>query len=146
MSRAFMKEGDAPEPRCPTCQTPGESVGPSTLEAQLSPQDRKALGDRAYYCASPSCPTAYFSAWDAVVPLDRLKTRSWPKDPSAVLCSCFGLKAEDIVSDALSGKKARVQEIREEADAPDARCPRLSPDGRSCVAHVMRLFRENFQA
>lgn len=141
-----MKEGETPEPRCPACQTAGELVAPLTLDAQLSPEDRKAIGDRVYYCPNPSCPTGYFSAWDAVVPLARLRSRSWPKDPNAPLCPCFNLKAEDIVADAQSGRKNRVQEIREEADAPDARCPKLCPDGRSCVPQVMRLFRENFGA
>ena len=63
---------------------------------------------------------------------------------SAPLCPCFGLTSADIVEDARAGQKTRIQEIREEADAPDARCPKLSPDGRSCAAHAMRLFRENF--
>lgn len=141
-----MKEGEAPDPRCPSCQSPGEAVGIVTLDAQLSPDDRKAIGDRAFYCPSPSCPTAYFSAWDAVVPLSRLRSRSWPKDPDAPLCPCFGLTVADIVNDARAGRKNRVLEIREEADAPDARCPSLAPDGKSCSAQVMRLFRENFVA
>jgi hypothetical protein len=146
MSRAFIKEGDAPEPRCPSCGTQGEAVGPATLDAQLSPADRKALGDRAYYCANPGCSTAYFSAWDAVIPQNRLKSRAWPKDPQAPICPCFGLSAADVIADARAGRKNRVLEIREEADAPDARCPGLAPDGRSCMTSVMRLFRENFQA
>jgi len=141
-----MKEGETPDPRCPSCQTLGEPVGAVTLGAQLSAEDRAALGERAYYCSNPACPIAYFSAWDATVPVIRLKSRSWPKDPDAPLCPCFGLTAADIVADARSGRKNRVLEIREEADAPDSRCPGLSPDGRSCMAQVMRLFRENFQA
>lgn len=141
-----MKEGEAPDPRCPSCQAPGDLVAPATLDAQLSPDDRRALGDRAYYCPGPSCPTAYFSAWDATVPLARLRSRTWPKDPDSPICPCFGLKESDIVDDARSGRKNRVLEIREEADAPDARCPGLCPDGRSCVTLVMRIFRENFSA
>lgn len=144
MSRAFMKEGEAPEPRCPSCGGAGDAVAPATLDAQLGPEDRKALGDRAYYCAGPACPTAYFSAWDAVVPQDRLKSRAWPKDPEAPVCPCFGLTPADIIEDARSGRRSRILEVREESDAPDSRCPRLAPDGRSCVARVMRLFRENF--
>ena len=146
MSRAFIKEGEAPDPACPSCGTPGEPVGAATLEAQLPPEDRKALGDRAYYCGNPACPTGYFSAWDAAVPLERLKSRAWPKDPQAPICPCFGLRPADIIDDARAGKKSRVLEIREESDAPDSRCPRLSPDGRCCVAQVMRLFREHFTA
>lgn len=144
MSRAFMKEGETPEPRCPSCGALGETVGPATLEAQLSPSDRKSLGDRAYYCASPSCSVGYYNAWGGVVSIDRLKSRAWPKDPNAPLCPCFGLKASDVVDDARAGRKGRVLEIREEADAPDPRCVGLSPDGRCCVAQVMRLFRESF--
>ena len=146
MSRAFMKEGEAPEPACPSCGTPGEPVGPATLDAQLTPKDRKALPDRANYCATPSCRIGYFTGLGATVPVDRLRSRTWPKDPGAPLCPCFGLTSADIVEDAQAGKKTRIQEIREEADAPDARCPKLSPDGRSCAAAAMRLFRENFPA
>ncbi len=146
MSRAFMKEGDAPDPRCPSCGSSGEAVGGVTLEAQLLPADRKVLGDRAYYCPNPSCRTAYFSAWEAVVPEDRLKSRAWPKDPDAPICPCFSLKPTDVVEDARAGRKSRVLEIREESDAPDPRCLRLAPDGRCCMPQVMRLFRENFEA
>ena len=141
-----MKEGEAPEPRCPSCGSPGEAVGPATLEAQLSPEDRKALGDRAYYCAHPSCAAGYYSAWDAVIPLARLRSRAWPKDPSAPLCPCFGLRDADLIEDARSGRKNRVLEIREESDAPDPRCPRTAPDGRCCMPLAMRIFREHFVA
>jgi hypothetical protein len=144
MSRAFMKEGEAPEPACPSCGAPGEPVGPLTLDAQLAPQDRRTLGDRAFYCASSSCPVGYFTGLGATVPADRLRNRTWPKEAGATLCPCFGLTPSDLVEDARAGKKSRIQEIREEADAPDSRCPKLSPDGKSCATHAMRLFRENF--
>lgn len=141
-----MKEGEAPEPACPSCGTPGEPVGAQTLDAQVPTAHRGLLGDKAYYCATPTCRTGYYNGWGSTFPAEKIQNPKFPKNPDAPLCPCFMLSAADLIADAREGIKTRIQEIREEADAPDARCPKLSPDGRSCAAHAMRLFRENFTA
>ena len=144
MSRAFMKEGETPDPSCPGCGGQGEPVGAPTLDAQVPALMRGLLGDKAYYCATPTCPTGYFTGWGSTFPAGKLQNPSYPKNPDAPLCLCFCLSAEDLIADAREGNKSRIQEIREEADAPDSRCPKLSPDGRSCAPRAMQLFRENF--
>jgi hypothetical protein len=146
MSRAFMKEGEAPEPRCPSCGTLGETVGAVTLEQHATPEDHEAIGDRALYCPNPACTTAYFNTWGVVVPQDRIKGGTYPKDRQAPICPCTGLRAGDVVSDARAGRKDRIKDLREKSEGPDSRCILLCPDGKSCVTRVMRLFRETFEA
>src|SRR6185436_19237031 len=122
MSRAFMKDPEPGEPRCPVCGGLGEPVGPATLDAHVSGAPRTALGGSAFYCAAPSCRTAYFSAWGAVVSADQLARAAWPKDPEAPVCACFGIKAADVISDAREGRKDRIKELVERSKGPDARC------------------------
>lgn len=146
MSRAFMKEGENPDPRCPSCDAAGDPVGTVTLDGQVPAPLRSLLGDKAYYCPTPTCRVGYFNGWGSTLPAEKLQGPAYPKNPDAPLCLCFGLSAADLIADAREGKKARIQEIREEADAPDARCPRFMPDGKTCATRAMQLFRENFPA
>jgi hypothetical protein len=146
MSRAFMKDPEPGDPRCPGCGGLGEPVGSATLDAHVSGAPRTALGGSAFYCAAPSCPTAYFNAWGAVVSADQLARAAWPKDPEAPICSCFGIKAADVISDAREGRKDRIKELVERSKGPDARCTTSAPGGACCVPNVLRLFRETFDA
>ena len=141
MSRAFVKEPDPGELRCPGCGGPGDPVGLPTLEALLSEEDRRALGASAFYCGNPACANGYFAAWGATVPGVRLKAAAYPKDPDAPICPCTGLRAEEVVADAREGRKDRVRALK---DRPESECARRCPDGKSCVARVFGLFRENF--
>jgi hypothetical protein len=145
MSRAFMKEGEAPEPRCPSCDTKGDEVGPTTLDAHVPAEFRTALGDRAYYCVNSACRTAYFNGWGTVVPADKIRTSAYPKDPNGPLCSCFGVGAEEIETEARQGKKDKIRTLKVRAEGPDARCAERSPDGQSCLPRALRLFREAFE-
>ena len=141
-----MKDPETGEPRCPGCGGLGDPVGAATLEAHVPAALRPPLGASAFYCAAPSCRTGYFNAWGASVPADRLTGSAWPKDPEGPICPCFGMNAEDVLSDAREGRKERVKELRERSMGPDARCAASAPDGLCCVARVLRLFREAFEA
>ena len=144
MSRAFIRDPEPGEPLCPGCGTPGDEVGPPTLEAQLSEADRSALGKGASYCVNPACPTAYFDAWGASVAAARLRSTAWPKDPEGPICPCFGLAAAEVEADARDGKKERVRALVDRSKGPEARCAERCPDGRPCIPRVLRLFREAF--
>ncbi|HZE98097.1 MAG TPA: hypothetical protein VE981_13790 [Planctomycetota bacterium] len=144
MSRAFMKEGEQPEPRCPSCGTLGDAVGPATLAAHVAPELRAPLGDKAYYCVNSACATAYFNGWGTTVGVARMSGPSYPKDPDAPLCPCFGVGVEEIVDEARAGKKDRIRSLKERAEGPEARCSERSPDGRCCLPRALQLFRENF--
>ena len=144
MSRAFLREPEPGDPVCPGCGAAGESVGLPTLAAQLPADLRTPLGEAAFYCAGPACPTAYYNAWGAAVPAVRLSSPAYPKDPAGPVCPCFGITAADIVADAKAGRKERVRNLAERAQGPDARCTERCPDGRPCTPRVLRLFRESF--
>jgi hypothetical protein len=146
MSRAFVRDPDPAEPRCPACGALGDPVGPATLEAQLPPELRATLGGPAFYCGSGDCRIAYFTAWGATADVDRLPSAVYPKDPDGPICPCFGLKAADVVADARDGRKDRVKDLVERSKGPDARCLERCPDGRPCLPRVLRLFRESFEA
>jgi hypothetical protein len=146
MSRAFVKDPEPGEPRCPGCGTPGDPVGAAVLEAHLPPDARAKLGNGASYCAGADCPVAYFDAWGVSVPRTSMTGTAWPKDPDGPACPCTGLRAADVVADAREGRKDRVKALLEKSSGPDARCGTLCPDGRPCVARVFRLFREAFEA
>lgn len=146
MSRAFIREPEPAEPRCPGCGALGDSVGRVTLEAHLPPDACSAIGDSAFYCVNSDCQTAYFNGWGTAVSSDRLTATAYPKDPGGPICSCFGITAADIRDDAREGHKERVRDLLERSRDPNARCVERSPDGRSCISRVLRLFRETFEA
>ncbi|MBI3858575.1 MAG: hypothetical protein HY293_23055 [Planctomycetes bacterium] len=146
MSRAFVREPEPGEPRCPGCGAFGAPVGAATLETHLPAAARSTLAGAAYYCAAAGCKTAYFNAWGTAVSADQLSGPAWPKDPEAPICPCFGMKAADVIADASDGRKDRVKELVERSRGPEARCAQSCPDGASCVPAVLRLFRERFQA
>jgi hypothetical protein len=146
MSRAFMKDPEPGEPRCPGCGGLGDPVAAPTLEAHLSPAVRTPLGGSAFYCAAPSCRTGYFNAWGAAAPADQLSGTAWPKDPEGPICPCFGLKAADVLADARDGRKDRMKDLVDRSRGPEARCVTSAPDGVCCVPKVLRLFRETFEA
>lgn len=146
MSRAFIKDPEPGEPRCPGCGGLGDPVTPPTLEEHLPTADREPLGAAAFYCPDPRCRTAYYNAWAAAVPVERLKGPAWPKDPEAPICPCFGVRAADVLADARDGRKDRVKELVEKSKGPEARCLRACPDGVPCIPRVLRLFRETFEA
>ena len=144
MSRAFIKESEQADPRCPGCGALGEQVGASTLQAHLPADACVTVGDKAFYCVNSECPVAYFNAWGVSVPRDRMKGTAFPKDPAAPICSCFGLTASDVVADAREGRKDRVKNLVERAKGPEAKCVETNPAGQPCVTRVLQLFRENF--
>lgn len=140
MNKAFVKEPEAGEPRCPSCGGPGPSVGQETLAAWLCDAPRTTLPKGGYFCSNPGCDVAYFDAWEATVPVDRLRAPCWPKDPEAPVCGCFGLLAETIEEEAAVNEVALIREHLARAESDDAACATKSPTGRSCVAEVRRLF------
>jgi hypothetical protein len=146
MSRAFVKDPEPGEPRCPACGALGEPVGAPTLEAQLPPDARAPLGGAAWYCENPACPTAYFNAWGVSVPEAQLRSSTYPKNPERPICPCFGVSAADVLVDARQGRKDRVKDLVERSKGPEAKCVERCPDGKSCMTRVLRLFREAFEA
>jgi len=146
MSRAFVREPESGEPRCPACGGLGEAVGQTTLKAHLPPDACSSLGEKAFYCDNPACPTAYFNGWGTSVPRERMTATAYPKDAAGPICPCFGIQAADVALDARDGRRERVRSLVERSRGPEARCTERCPDGKPCVPRVLRLFRETFEA
>ena len=146
MSRAFIREQEQGEPRCPECKALGKSVGRPTLEAHLPPEKCPTWAESAFYCVNSGCPIAYFSDWGSSVPSDLLTRTAYPKDPAGPICPCFDITVDDVMKDAREGRKERVRELMERSQGPEARCTERSPEGLCCMPRVLRVFREAFQA
>jgi hypothetical protein len=141
MNKAFCREPDADlPPRCPRCGGEGVAVGPETLAAHVDPAAADSLGGAAWWCATDTCPIAYFDALERVVEVGRARDLYWPKDPTAPLCCCHGLTVDDVDDDLAAGTPARVREVVRQASSPGAACATRSPDGRPCVARLQRYW------
>ncbi len=144
MNKAFVREPDDQDPRCPGCGGRGRAVDRSVLEGQVGAAAAATLAGSAFYCAGPDCGVGYFDAWEGRVGAALIARPQWPKDPAAPVCPCQGLGAGEIEEDAKAGRRERVRAILALAAAPDARCRELTCDGDSCAAEVRRLFLRHF--
>ncbi len=140
MNKAFVREPDATDVRCPRCGSAGTTALRAAFEANVPPQARRALAATTYFCATPSCPVAYFDAFEATVLSDDLNHPVYPKDPRAPLCACFGLTIDDVEADVADGTPTRIRDLLAKSKSPEARCEELSPTGRSCIPDVQRCY------
>lgn len=140
MNKAFTREPDAADARCPRCGSPGAPVYRETLEAHLTPEARAHLNDLAFFCPFPRCDVVYFDLFDRVVEVSAVGTPVYPKNPDAPLCACFGLTCDDVEQDLREGGVTRTRACVEKAKSPAARCSVLSPSGQSCIAEVQRYY------
>jgi hypothetical protein len=143
MNKAFVKEQDSTEGRCPRCGSPGVEVYRTTLEAHLTPHQLENLTDSAFFCGQPRCPVVYFDLFDRVVEESAVRTPVYPKNPSAPLCACFGLTCEDVEQDIQEGVVTRTRGCVERAKTTAAHCSTASPSGQSCVAEVQRYYMQH---
>ena len=145
MNKAFVREQDSTEGRCPKCGSPGTVVFQETLQAHLPSEALENLTDSAFFCAQPRCSVVYFDLFDRVIEESAVKTPVYPKNPEAPLCACFGLTCEDVEQDIREGVVTRTRACVERArvqqtGALEARCAIASPSGQSCVAEVQRYY------
>jgi hypothetical protein len=140
MNKAFVREPDATDVLCPRCGAAGMTVLRSAFDTHVPPEARRGLAASTYFCPTPTCPVAYFDAFEATVLAGALTQPVFPKDPTAPLCACFGLTAEDVAADVADGTPGRIRELLAKSKGPDARCEELSATGRSCIPDVQRCY------
>jgi hypothetical protein len=140
MNKAFVRDAEPTVDRCPRCGSIGQPVGAVTLDAFIRGEDRSQLGETASFCPSETCPVAYFDAFERLVTQSQLAKPSFPKDPDAPICGCFGLTREDIEEDVREGVATRTRALLERAKSSEAHCSQMSPNGQSCVPAVQRYF------
>ena len=147
MNKAFVCDPEPRDPHCPEpggCGSPGIPVTEETLRAQLPETAPRQLEGTAYYCPNPGCDVAYFDAWGTTLGLGLLARPAYPKPPTAPLCNCFGISAEEIIEEAERGCRDRIRELVAAGECASAACARRTPSGRSCVTEARRLFMAHF--
>jgi len=140
MNKAFVREPDDVEPRCPQCGTPGEKVSRDTLLAHLQPSAVDILGTSAFWCPTSTCDVAYFDGMEQRTTIANLKQPLYPKDPRANLCPCFGFTLDDIDEDIADGVPRRIRELLAKSKTAAAHCPTASANGKCCIPEVQRQY------
>lgn len=140
MNKAFVRESDATDVLCPECGAVGEPVPRVTLAAQLNEALSARLLDSALFCPTPTCPVAYFDAFEGKVSANELPSAIYPKDPAAPICSCFGFTTDDIETDLTEGTPRRIRELLAKSKSAEAHCLTASPTGRTCMPEVQRYY------
>jgi hypothetical protein len=140
MNKAFVREPDNTADYCPRCGSKGEPVEGETLRAFLTDEQRRAVTESANFCPSPKCEVVYFDNFERAVLAADIQRPVYPKDPTAPICSCFGLTREDIERDVQEGVTTRVKAILEKAKSPAARCRQMAASGKPCIAYVQKYY------
>src|SRR5690242_18281917 len=108
MNKAFVREPDEPDPRCPACGVLGVATPRPVVAAHLPLDATATLSENGFYCANPRCDVAYYDASGASVDRKFLRGGTFPKDVNAPVCPCTGLSAEQVERDARAGQRDRV--------------------------------------
>jgi hypothetical protein len=140
MNKAFVREPDTTDVLCPRCGAAGVAALRAAFETNVPPEARRSLAASTYFCSTPSCPVAYFDAFEATILTNALAHPVYPKDPRAPLCACFGLTIDDVEADIAEGTPTRIRALLAKSKSPEAHCEDLSPTGRSCIADVQRYY------
>jgi hypothetical protein len=140
MNKAFVREADSDDVRCPRCGSMGEAVDEATVRALVKPEVADRLAQSASYCVLPVCEVVYFDAFERVVTIDELMHPVYPKDPDAPICPCFGATTEMIEEDLAEGGVQRTRKLVEQSKSPAAQCLTHSVNGKSCAAEVQRYY------
>ncbi len=140
MNKAFVRESDSTEIRCPRCGAIGDEALRSAVESLVPAEARRSLSAAACFCPTPVCEVAYFDAFEAVVLTDQLQRPVYPKDPAAPMCPCFGLTTEDVEADIAEGVPSRIRALYQRSKTDEARCFERSPTGHCCLPEVQKLY------
>ena len=121
MNKAFVREPEPAEPRCPAhegCDGIGTPVTRMTLLAHLPEDNAQSFAESSYYCGNPNCQIVYFDAWGTTVLKTALRSLAYPKSPTAPVCPCFGITAQEIREDGGGGKLPTTRLGRGAPNAP----------------------------
>ncbi len=136
MNKAFLREPEQSDSRCPACESVGHFVGPLTLNARLPPDVRRKLAESAYFCPNGRCAVVYYDDFASVVKRDLVTGPIPTKDIDAPLCACFGVTRADIEADVEQGVVTRTRAAVLQAQSDAAHCATLAPNGRTCAPEL----------
>lgn len=147
MNKAFLKEPEPGEPRCPLpdgCDGLGVAVPGDAVAVHLRSDLRTRLAGVVYYCDAPDCGVAYFDRLGESIPAAELSVRAYPKHPGGPLCGCLDVGAEELIEAAGRGSRELIQRLVKHAASGAARCTATMPAGTSCEENARRLFLRHF--
>ena len=140
MNKAFVREPDSTNERCPDCGSHGRTVGSTVLDKYVRTESRESLGETASFCTNAKCDIVYFDVFERCIRTAQMIHSVYPKDRSAPICACFQLKESDIDLDLEEGLPTRVRQLLAQSESPEARCEDLAADGHSCVSEVQKYY------
>jgi hypothetical protein len=140
MNKAFVKDHEPINDRCPLCGSIGRTVPHEALVAHVMGDIAGHVSEPALFCPLPSCDVVYFDQFGRRVSPEMIKRPIYPKDDEAPICACFGLTREQIEQDCDEGVVTRCRGLVAKSKSSEARCSELAPDGRSCVPEMQRYY------
>jgi hypothetical protein len=140
MNKAFVKEQEVLEDRCPLCNTTGRPVSREALEHHVETSTLGRVAQPALFCSNPKCESVYFDQFGRTIPLELVRRPIYPMDPDAPICACFGLTRDDVELDVAEGVVSRCRELVAKSKTADARCSVLAADGHCCVPEMQRYY------
>ncbi len=140
MNKAFLREPEQTDARCPGCQSVGQAVGPQTLNAQLSLATRQTLAESGYFCPNDRCDVVYYDDFAGAISRPAFPQPIPLKDADAPLCACFGVMRSDIEADVEAGGVTRTRAAVLKAQSDEARCATQAPNGRTCAPELQRYY------
>jgi hypothetical protein len=146
MNKAFVRDPDGGDERCPACGSVGTPVSRDTIRAHVQPEAVTRLAESGYFCPYARCDMVYFDQFARCLERDTLLHPVYPKDADAPICGCFGFSIEDIERDVQEGVPARIRALLARSKSPEARCAERAVDGQCCVAEVQRCYMRLRQA
>ena len=140
MNKAFVKEQEVEQDRCPHCDSSGRTVSHEAFSRHVPSEGQNSIAQPALFCPNPKCEVVYFDQFGRSVSLASVHRPIYPKDDDAPICACFGLAREDVEQDVDEGVVTRCRALVEKSKSDQARCTELSADGRSCVPEMQRYY------
>ena len=127
---------------CTACGEMARSVEWSTLLHQLKhPLPMNFLEGFFYFCTQVECDVVYFGIDDTIYQQNHLRQEvgQKSKDPSRLLCYCFGISEADVRKELdETGKSPARDFVTEQIKMKRCACDIRNPSGKCCLKDFPR--------
>jgi hypothetical protein len=140
LSAASQSIAGSAQPRCPSCDEPGQPVGIVTLKHMMRPKFLQVVNNPGFlFCRTAACPLVYFHPDGETLDKSDLRVRVGLKetlDPIPV-CYCFGFTERMLLEEIrASGHTTIPERIATEIRAEHCACEVRNPQGSCCLGNV----------
>lgn len=134
-------DGNPRDGSCPESGWPGKAVERRTVQALLTEQALRRLGDGAHrFCSDPACDVVYFDEQGARFTTRDLRVPVWQKCAAGdrLVCYCFGETEASIRAEIDAHARSHaVDRIRGHIAAGRCACDIRNPRGACCLGDVI---------